>query len=97
MFFSRFNNALALALERLGLSFPVLLQENFDLAFRFFQFLSARSGKLHSFLEKRQRLFQRHFALFEFLNDLLKSLNAIFKLWQVREISLISKVYTVEP
>jgi hypothetical protein len=46
-----------LTLEWLGLNFPVLLEQNLDLAFRFLEFLSASGGQLHSFFEQGQRSF----------------------------------------
>jgi hypothetical protein len=71
-----------LAVERFGLNLAVLLKENFHLAFGVLQLLPAGSGKLHSFFEKRQRFFQGHFTLFQFLNDFFHALKAVFKFWQ---------------
>jgi|SRR6266849_832156 len=83
---------LLLTVERFGLNFAVLFQENFHLAFGVFQLLPAGSGKLHSFFEERQRFFQGHFTLLQFLNDLFQALKALFKLWQKEE--LLASFYT---
>jgi len=75
-------SGLLLTVERFGLNFAVLLEENFHLAFGILQLLPAGSGKLHSFFEKRQRFFQWYFTLFQFLNNFFQALEALFKLWQ---------------
>ena len=40
-------------LERFRLELPVVIQQDFHLPLRFFQFLAAEGGKLHSLLKKR--------------------------------------------
>jgi hypothetical protein len=40
------------AFEWFGLDLAIFLQEDLDLAFRLFQFFSARRGQIHAFLEK---------------------------------------------
>jgi hypothetical protein len=44
--------------------------------------LAAGRGELHAFLEEGQRFLQGNLSLFEFLNYLLQSLEALFKLGQ---------------
>ena len=46
------------------LKLPILLQQDFHLAFCIFQFLAAGCGELHALFKQRQGLLQRHFALF---------------------------------
>jgi hypothetical protein len=72
----------ALALERLGQNLPVLLKKNLHLPFGLVQFFPARGGKLHPFLEQCQGTFKRNVTLFQFPNNSLKTLNAVFKFWQ---------------
>src|SRR5439155_26082757 len=42
-------------------------------------------GKLHTLLEERQRFFQGHFTLFQFLDNLFQALETIFKFGQVEK------------
>jgi hypothetical protein len=44
----------------------------------------AGRGKLHAFFKERQRLLERNFTLFEFLNDFFQTLQAFFKLYQFK-------------
>ena len=68
--------------ERFRLELPILFQQDFHFAFRFFQFFAAGPGKLHSFLEERQRLFQGDITLFQFPHNLLQTLEAVLKFRQ---------------
>jgi hypothetical protein len=85
-------SGLLLTVERFGLNLAVLLEENFHLAFGILQLLPAGNGQLHSFFEERQRFFQGHLTLLQFLNDLFQALKALFKLWQKEE--LLASFYT---
>ena len=69
-------------LEWFSLKLPVFLQQDFDLAFCLLQFFPAGGRKLHTFFKERQRLLQRDLSLFQFLNYLLQSLEALLKLGQ---------------
>src|SRR5205085_1771949 len=66
-------------LERFSLELAIVLQQDFNLAFSFLKFFAAGVRKLHAFLEKGERLFQGHIAFFEFLHDLLKTLETFFE------------------
>src|SRR6266850_1402966 len=68
--------------KRFSLELSVFLQQDLHLAFRLFQLLAARRGELHAFFKESERFFQRNLSLFQFLNNLLKSLEALFKLGQ---------------
>ena len=69
-------------LEWFRLKLPVLLQQDFDFSFRLFQFLAAGRRKLHAFFKECQRSLQRDLSLFQFLNNFLQPLEALFKLGQ---------------
>src|SRR5271166_138340 len=69
-------------LEWFRLQLSVLLEQNLHFAFRVLELLPAGCGELHAFFEQRQRLLQRNLPFFQFLNDLLETLKAIFKLHQ---------------
>jgi hypothetical protein len=71
-----------LRLKRLGLELPVFLQQNLHFTFRLFQFFAAGGRKLHAFFEESQRFLQRNLSFLQFLNYLLQSLEAFFKLGQ---------------
>jgi len=79
-------------LKRFRLEPPVLFQQNLHFAFRLFQFLATGGGKLHAFFKECQGLLQRHFSFFQFLNNLLQSLKALFKLSQ-RWFLSVSLIY----
>lgn len=78
-------------LEGLGLKLAVLLEENFDFALGFLQFLAAGSGKLDTLLEQGESLLQGNVALFQFVYDLFQPLQALFKIRQ--DFSLSAKFY----
>src|SRR5208337_335478 len=69
-------------LKRLGLELPVLLQQDFYLAFSLFQLLAAGGREVHPFFKESERLFQRHISLFQFLNNFFQPLETLFKLGQ---------------
>jgi hypothetical protein len=68
--------------EWFSLKLPVFLQQNFNFSFRLLQFIAAGGRKLHAFFEQCQRRLQRDFSLFQFLNNFLQPLEALFKLRQ---------------
>jgi len=69
-------------LKRFSLELPVLLQQDFHFSLGLLQFLPASGGKLHAFFEECERFLQRNLSLFQFLNNFLQSLEALFKLGQ---------------
>jgi hypothetical protein len=74
--------ALGHGLEGFGLESSVLLEQDLYLTFRFIQLLAAGGGKLHSFFEKDEGLFERNFAFFQILDNFVEALEALFKLGQ---------------
>src|SRR5574337_1823302 len=68
--------------KRLGLKFPVLLEQDLDLALGRLQLLAAGAGELDAFFEQRQRLVERDIALFQLVHDLFQAREALFELGQ---------------
>jgi len=68
--------------EGFRLKLAIALQQDLNLAFGFFQLLSAGGGKLYSFIEELQRLVERNVSFFQFAYDRFQSLKAILKLGQ---------------
>ena len=68
--------------ERFCLELPVFLQQDLNFSFRLLEFLPARRRKLHAFFKEREGFLQRDLSLFQFLNNFLQSLEALFKLGQ---------------
>ena len=70
-------------LEWLSLEFPVLLQENFDFAFRFLQLLASVVGKLDALFKEFKRLLEWNLSLLQLIHNFFKALKAFLKLGQV--------------
>src|SRR5271167_1029924 len=68
--------------EGLWLKLAIALQQNFDFAFGFLQFLPAGTGKLHALVKELQRMLEGDITLLQFGNNLFQSLEALFKLGQ---------------
>jgi hypothetical protein len=81
--------ALGHGLEGFGLESSVLLQQDLNLAFRFIQLLAAGRGKLHSFFEKDEGLFEGNVTFFQLLDDFVEALETLFKLGQRKLLLLL--------
>lgn len=74
------SGAFLCILEWRGDDFPVsLLQQDFDLAFRLFQFLLAFARELHSFFEQAHGLIQRKIGAFQALDDFFQPRQRFFE------------------
>src|SRR5208337_204024 len=75
---------LCCGLEGLRLKLAIPLQQDFNLAFGFFQLLAAGTGKLHALVKEVQCLVEGDVTFLQFCDDLFQSLEALFKLGQAQ-------------
>jgi hypothetical protein len=68
--------------EGFRLELAIALQQDFNLAFGFFQFLAAGTGQLHALIKKLQRPVEGNVSLFQFRDDGFQTLERFFKLGQ---------------
>src|SRR4051812_47373862 len=71
----------SVGIEWLRRDLVALFKQDLDLAFGGFQLSAAIVRQLHTFFEQSESLLQRHLALFQLVDYLLKPLQAFFKLW----------------
>jgi len=71
-------------LEGLRLQLAIALQQNFHLAFGFFEFLAAGTGQFHALVKKLQRPVEGYVSLFQFSYDRFQTLERFLKLGQAQ-------------